>query len=254
MSLSFMALGTRRPPSSAVEKAVAQLVRIQKIGGATHVQLPLFYPSGASVMVSVERIKEGYKVSDEGLAYREIEMVGAERSFARTARNATDRFGVEARPKTIFVTTPLEGLATAIADVAGASAWLAQTAIDGIADHHQNKIAEHLYGRLVHIFGQSKVEPKAKIVGASTNDWEVTSLVRLGDRDAVFDVVSNHHISVFSTATKFRDLALLSRPPISVAVVQDKKAMGAYYGILAQAGHVIQDNEPDSVIVRATAA
>jgi hypothetical protein len=254
MSFSFMTSGTRRSAPSAVERAMAQLVRIEQDGGTARVQLPLFYPSGASVAVSVERVKRGYVVSDNGLAYREIEMVGAERSFARTARGATDRFGVEARPKTIFVATPVEGLATAIADVAGASAWLAQTVIDGIADHHQNKIAEHLYGRLVHIFGQAKVEPKARIVGASTNDWEVTSLVHLGGRDAIFDVVSNHHASVFSTATKFHDLALLSHPPVTIAVIQDKKAMGAYYGILAQAGHVIQDNEPDSVIVRATAA
>jgi hypothetical protein len=254
MSFSFLTSGTRRGAPSALEKAMAQLVHIQEAGGVAHVRLPVFYPSGASVAVSLERIKRGYRVSDDGFAYREIEMVGVERSFARTARNASERFGVETSPKTIFVITPVDGLATAIADVAAASAWLAQTIVDGIADHHQNKIAEHLYGRLVHIFGQSKVEQKAKIVGASSNDWEVSSLVHLGDRQAVFDVVANHHASVFSTATKFRDLALLSHPPIAVAVVQDKKDMGAYYRILAQAGHVIQDNEPDSVILRATAA
>jgi len=253
MSISFLSGGSIGRGASAVEVAVKQLVRLRRLAGATQVQLPLFYPSGASVAIDVEQIKGGYRVSDEGLAYREIEMVGAERSFSRVARSVADRFGVDVRPKTVFVITPTHGLATAIADVAGASVWLAQTVIDGIADHHQNKIAEHLYGRLLHIFGHGKVEPKARIVGASTNDWEVTSLVHLDGRDVIFDVVSNHHVSAFSTATKFHDVALLSKPPVAVAVVQDKKAMGAYYGILAQAGNVIQDNEPDSVIIRAAA-
>ncbi|HET7883403.1 MAG TPA: hypothetical protein VFL55_21130, partial [Acetobacteraceae bacterium] len=88
----------------------------------------------------------------------------------------------------------------------------------------------------------------------SSNGWEVSSLVHLDHRVAVFDVVRNHHSAVYSTSTKFHDLSLLTDPPVTVAVVKDKKAMGAYFGILAQAGHVIQDNEPDSVIKRAAAA
>jgi hypothetical protein len=239
---------------AAVDSAMAELVSVKHGDGISYVHLPIFYPSGAAVTVSVEQIKGGYLVTDEGFAYREIEMVGADRMFGRAARNAGERFGVDANPRMLSANADTDTLASAIADIAIASAWVSHSVVDRISDRDVNEIAQHLYGRLVDIFGVEKVEQKASIVGASSNDWEVSSLVHLDGRIAVFDVVRNHHTAVYSTSTKFHDLALLSSPPVTVAVVKDKKAMGAYYGILAQAGHVIQDHESDAVIRRATAA
>jgi hypothetical protein len=239
---------------AAVDSAMAQLVSVKHSDGVSHIHLPVFYPSGAAVTVSVEQIKGGYSVTDEGFAYREIEMVGADRMFGRAARSAGERFGVDANSRMVSASADMGTLAGAIADVAIASAWVAHSVIDRISNRDENEIAQHLYGRLVHIFGANKVEQKATIIGASSNDWEVSSLVHLDGGVAVFDVVRNHHVAVYSTSTKFHDLALLSNRPAAVAVVRDKKAMGAYYGILAQAGHVIQDNESDTVIKRATAA
>ena len=239
---------------AAVDSAMAQLVSVKHGDGVSYVHLPLFYPSGAAVTISIEQIKDGFLVTDEGFAYREIELVGADRMFGRVARTASERFGVDANPRMLSASADMGTLASAMADVAIASAWVAHSIVDRISDRDENEIAQHLYGRLVHIFGTTKVEQKASIIGASSNGWEVSSLVHIDTRIAVFDVVRNHHSAVFSTSTKFHDLALLSNPPVTVAVVKDKKAMGSYLGILAQAGHVIQDNEPDTVIKRAATA
>jgi hypothetical protein len=46
----------------------------------------------------------------------------------------------------------------------------------------------------------------------------------------------------------FHDLALLDHKPVAIAVVRDKRAMGDYLRILAQAANVIQDDVADDAL------
>lgn len=110
------------------------------------------------------------------------------------------------------------------------------------------EIEERLYQKLVSVFGKPKVELDATISGASSHKWRVSALVHLDGREMAFEAVSKHHSSVYSSATMFHDLALLDSKPVSIAVVRDKRAMGDYLRILAQAANVIQDDVADETL------
>lgn len=242
---------SRRDVATAVEATVSRLLSTRHSDRVSLVSLPMFYPSGAAITVSVEPARERFYVTDGSFAFREAAMIGGESIFNRIARNVADFFGVEVTSRTLSVIAERDQLAGAIADIAAASGRVAHAIVERVANRHENEIALHLYQRLVAIFGPPRVEPEAKIVGASSKEWDISALVHLEDHTVVFDAVANHHASVYSSATKFHDLALLEKPPVAVSVVRDKKALGAFVAILAQASHVIQDNVPDEVFARA---
>ena len=50
----------------------------------------------------------------------------------------------------------------------------------------------------------------------------------------------------------FHDLALGENAPIMVSVVKDRAELGAFLGILAQAGHVIEEGQSDMAYQTAT--
>jgi len=74
----------------------------------------------------------------------------------------------------------------------------------------------------------------------------------LDGTEALFQAVPNNHLSVYSTAAMFHDVALMEPPPATVAVVKNKDAMGSLFNILAQAGNVIEEAQGDPVYERAT--
>ena len=81
----------------------------------------------------------------------------------------------------------------------------------------------------------------------------MSAVVTAGEHKAVFHAVGDHANSVYRTNTAFHDLGALDDPPALVAVVNDRKALGPKLGLLAQAGHVIESEQPDDVYRRAAA-
>ena len=94
--------------------------------------LPIFYPSGAAVAVSVERVGDGYLVTDEGFAFREVEMVGAEDLFAQEATYVAGAAGLGTESRLVTVVADIESLTSAIADVAAASARIAHDIVETV--------------------------------------------------------------------------------------------------------------------------
>src|SRR3990167_9986088 len=90
----------------AVEDAVAVLVRVSGWGQFAYVNLPIFMPSGAPATVRVRMAKDGFEIDDGGYAYRELEAVGAERSFPREAANAAKLEELNTDTRRIWVTVP----------------------------------------------------------------------------------------------------------------------------------------------------
>ena len=243
-----------KAPDDVVDAAARELVRVSHEGnGRSQVTLPLFYPSGAVVAVEVIAGASGFQVTDAGLAYREAEMFGAENLFGRNAAAIAERFGINAGKKEFRASAQVDQLAGTIADVGAASAQLAQRLYERIAQRNEAEIAAQLYEKLVHVFGSPKVVADAAIKGASSHQWRVSALVRLDGRDMAFEAVSNHHSSVYSSATMFHDIALLDRKPLAVAVVRDRREMGEYITILAQAANVIEAGVPEETIRRLAA-
>lgn len=241
--------------SDVADAAARQLVSVRHCGSSTFINLPLIYPSGSFVTVKLDRVYAGFRVSDNGFAYRELESVGAQRSFPRVAASAAEAELLECNRRAIFVeVSDASQVVRAITDVAMASWQVADRVISRIADQEEADIAEHLQERLSRIFGEDSVKPQHKLVGSSTTEWEISAVVQLPNKQVGFHAVSNHQNSVFRTSTAFRDLASLDRPPVLVAVVHSKSDLGPkLLGLLAQAGRVIEDEQPDKAYSRAAA-
>ena len=65
-----------------------------------------------------------------------------------------------------------------------------------------------------------------------------------------FEAVSKYPISIVNTSTKFGDIARLENAPNRVSVVESKKALGTYLGVLSYNSSVIERSVGDPVYHR----
>lgn len=230
----------------AVSAAVAEILHIRAWGAARHISLPFFYPSGANVVVKVEKSFAGFAVTDNGLAYRELDNVGGAKFFSGNIRKTIEPIGAENDGRSIMIEVDADELGSAVADIGAASSKLVWKAMAKIDKLSQNDVIDHLYSRLEQIFGHKKVEKGASIYGPSTHEWVVDALVHIDGQDAVFEFVANHHSSVYPASAMFRDIGLVERPPALTAVVNKKADFGYLLNILAQAGNVIEESQSDA--------
>lgn len=244
----------RLTAADVAAKVAPDLVKVTNWGQSSFVNLPLFYPSGSHVTVKLDMMEAGIRVSDNAFAYREVEAIGAERSFARTARAtaAEEELGVEGH--VIFADATADQAVRAICDVAIASWRVVDQIYSRQADEDQDALEEHLKRRLPLIFAD-RLEPKRlRIQGASTTEWEVAGIVRTDDGLAVFSAVANHHVSINNAVAAFVDLSNLDHAPRLIGVVSKKAAYGSRLALLSEAGgRVIEEGQADEVYLRAAA-
>ena len=229
------------------------LLSVSHWDDSSFINLPLAYASGTFVTVRLDRVRGGIRVSDNGFAYRELESLGVERSFPRTARGVAEAEELGVNRRTIFVDVPMECLVGAICDVSLASWSIVDRVFTRISEQTGSDIDGDLHERLSAIFGDARVSVDQEIVGSSSSKWEMSAVVNAGDHKTVFQAVSNHANSVFRTSAAFHDLRALHKPPVVVAVVASRDALGPRLGLLAQAGRVIEGGQPDDVYRRAAA-
>ena len=241
------------PLADAVEAAVRALLRVTHWGDASYVNLPILLPSGSSATVRVTQTATGFHVDDGGFAFREIESIGAERSFPKTAASVAEAEALSVNRRAVFVDVPIEGLERAICDVGMASRDIAERIFARIADDDEAEITDYLRDRLEKIFGASNLDPSSKITGSSTSEWDVSAILHGETGQVVFQAVGNHAFSLYRATTAFHDLGELRSPPRRVAVVKDRKALGTRLNVLAQAGSVIQGDQSDDAYIRAAA-
>jgi hypothetical protein len=244
---------TNMPPADVVEVAARELVRVKKWGQISYINLPMILPSGSFATVRVSPIASGFRVDDGGFAYRELESVGMERSFGRTAAKVAEALDVDHNRRTLTVDVAPDDLFRAICDVGMASRDVAERVFSRLAEQDEAEIEDYLMERLAKIFGSARLEGSQKIVGSSTNQWDVSAILHTDSGLAVFQAVGNHANSIYRASTAFHDLSELPNPPVRIAVVKDKAALGAKLNMLAQAGRVIEGDQPDDVYVRAAA-
>lgn len=238
---------------TAAEKAASELVRVSHWGGASFVSLPLVMPSGAFATVRIEATKDGFTVDDGGFAFREIEAIGAERSFPKIAAKFAAYESLETDRRKIFTRAGGDDLQRAIIDVATASFSTADDIFRRLGEDGVAEVEDYLRERLEAIFVGARIETDETIKGASSHPWEVTAAVHLESGLVVFQAVGNHPYSVYKASTAFHDLNELPKRPRCVAVVQDKEALGVNLNVLAQAGRVIQGDQADETYRKAAA-
>lgn len=239
--------------SAIADAVVHDLLNVRHWGDSSFVNLPIAYASGTFVTVKLDRVRKGVRVSDGGFAYRELESLGAERSFHRTAASAAESEGLSVSARSIFVDVPRECLVRAICDVSIATWSVVDNVYARVTEQEEYDIENMLCERLVAVFGDRHVSAAPKIVGSSSSEWKMSAVVDADDHKAVFHAVGDHANSVYRTKAAFHDLGALDDPPILVAVVHDCKALGPKLGLLAQAGRVIEGGQPDDVYRRAAA-
>ena len=236
----------------AVDDAVRDLVCVKRWGDTAYVTLPIIGPDGSSVTVRIVPAAGGFRVDDAGFAYHDLERVGAERSFGKVSTSIADVYGLDVTKRSLLATVTQEELSRAICDV-GIASWTVTNKVYERISHDETEIEEFLKPRLEKIFGANKIDSANKITGSSTREWEVSAIVHLDSRTAIFQAVGMHSNSVFRTSAAFHDLRVLPNAPTLISVVKDRAGMGTNLSILAQAGRVIQGDQPDEVYLRAAA-
>lgn len=239
--------------SAVADDAAHRLLSVHRWSDACFINLPLVFPGGGSVTVKLDQVRGGVRVSDGGFAFREIECIGCERSFPRTARGFAESRDLQVDRRTVFVDVPEDQVASAICDVAITSWQIVDRVFSWADEREEEEIADYLRERLVTVFGPQGVSDERTIKGHSSSDWEVAAIVQMPDHLAAFAAVSPHANSIFRTSTAFHDIACLDNPPRLVSVVQSINDLGPKLDLLSQAGRVIEGTQPDEAYVKAAA-
>ncbi|WP_315767564.1 hypothetical protein [Bradyrhizobium sp. SZCCHNR2012] len=236
-----------------VEEAARELVRAERINGAVYINLPMLYPDGSFVTVRVDKGAYGFRVSDAGFAYREVEDIAGARSFRRIANRVAEANDVVVGERILYVGTGIENLERAICDVA-ATAWtIVHSVAEKAFDEDELGLSDELSTRLKRVFGDERVEDGVELVGASTTSWPVTALVKTDGAQVVFQAVSENANSINRASTAFRDLSTLGhRAPKLVAYVRSKKALGSKLALLTPA-RIVEEAQPNEFLERAAA-
>jgi hypothetical protein len=236
---------------AAVEEAVRELVSVRHWGRASFVSVPLFGPDGSPITVRVTHDIAGFRVDDAGFTYRDLKRLGIERSFGKTAASIAEREDVAVVDHALQTVAGPDELARAISDV-GIASWNILDKIHAkLSEVDEAEMQEELRQRLASIFGG--VDDQRVIPGMSTTPWNVSAILHVDGKLAVFQAVSDHANSIYRVSAAFHDLASLPEEPTLVSVVRSKAALGAKLGILAQAGRVIEEHQSDQVYRRAVA-
>ena len=238
--------------TSVVDSAVRELLTVTHRPNESYVHLPLITPSGASVTVRISRRIGGFNVDDAGFTYSDLESVGAERSFAKTAAKLAEAEGLIVGKRMISAIAEDDDLGRAICDV-GVASWSVVDRVYGKlhpADDYE--LSDALRARLAEIFGTDHVDENQIITGSSTNEWEVSAILHLNGKRTVFQAIGENVVSVYKASTAFHDIGANLNPPVLVAVVRDLSKLGPRLNILSQSGgRVIQSDQPNEVYKRA---
>lgn len=230
---------------------IPSLVSFKAWGDASFVNLPMAYPSGSFVTIRLTHAPGGVRVSDSGFAYREIESFGAGRSFSKTAQSIAEEFDIMVGRRSVFADVPEHEVERAILDVSAASHAIANKIVSKVSSEAEATITDELHARLDRLFPQTTYD--GKVTGSSSTEWDVSAISQFDGESAVFQIVTNYPVSIFRTSTAFHDISALDRPPRLISVVKSKKELGKNYSILAQAGRVIEIDQPDTAFERAVA-
>lgn len=239
-------MGDRVIPSELADAIAVDLVRVKHTGRTSFINLPLYYPSGSQVTVRVDVVKNGIRISDTGFCYREVERLGGEKSFRKSAGPFAHDAQVEVGERIIFVDVPPEHAQNAVSDVALASWRTAEKICSRLLSDNEEEVADILRERLDSVFGHYRVRSGKEISGSSSWLWKVTAVVEMDGSSAVFQAISPSGQSINKASTAFFDLAGLDAPPRLIGVVADKKAFGPRIGIISRIGaRILEAGEPD---------
>lgn len=245
-----MVIGTdSKTFEAAVAEAAARLVSVRHEKDGAFITTPLMYPSGGSVIVSIDRSPPHFRVSDYGFSLRECELMGVEkRRFTSTAAQVAADAGVELTQDGAFTVLATIGqLEGAIKTVAGCASETAVRIAAKLHDRQRADVGEIVYSKLVRVYGKTSVNKHIEFKGASQTDWQIDFAVKYGDSVALFETVTPYFPAVAATLAKFGDIRLLENPPTRTAVLSSRDGFGTWITALAQNAHIVHATAADTV-------
>lgn len=246
--------------STILEDVARQLVAIEHDVSGAFIKTPLLYPSGATVVVRIQKGEGRYFVSDFGLGHQEADQYGAGLYYTRHAKPIAEKAGVGFDNQAFFIMeASRDQLAGAVVTIGNCSQEATMRAADALAEKTFEDKRDRLYDRLVAVFAKeigrtTKVVSKnVKVLGHSNTEWPIATIVKLPHHGSptIFEPVTNHHNSVATATMKFHDIALLGKAaPGRVAVIGKKREYGTFIGVLSQAASVVEEDVSDAAILR----
>lgn len=230
--------------TSMVDEVARSLVATEHRVGGSFVRTPIMYPGGACVVVRIEQGEGRFFVSDVGLGQQEADMMGAGMMYAKHARPIAEAAGVRFDNQAFFVLeASREQLAGAVVTIANCSQEATIRAGDALAEKTFEDKKLRLYEKLITVFEPKIVARNVEVVGASSQRWNVATVVRLPNaRPTIFEPVTKHANSIANASMKFSDIKLIEGGPERVAVVPNLAEIGTLLTVLSRSAHVIQDD------------
>lgn len=243
-----------KPPlSETADAVVRQLVGVDHTNRRSLIWLPITYPSGSRLGVRLTNGGDTYSLSDMALSYEESRNVRAQRAFNRHAPLVAEAAGVDFEQRSFRLSgirqDQLPAAVIALANCAHSAVTLAVHK-QAVADAREAE--QRLFERLTRLFGHA--EQHKIVTGASGTPWDVDAVVRIGDREILFEAVGSVKQSIYATVAKYHDIARLPYPPLRVASVSHRDDLGSMLGVLSQAATVIEQDTPDSTVRQLVAA
>lgn len=232
-----------RSISGRLSEALARIASIREVDGATVIDVPIMYPSGATAVIEIERSADRYWVSDMGRGHIECEMAGAQSFYAGIAKRVADDFGVGFDGNAMFALwVPSSRLEAAIVCVANASNRASSDAVRHAIEAKGRIQNDLVFERIRSIFGSRMVSRSAEILGRHA-EWEAHNVVVFPDRHrAIFEYMSTHTNSISARFLMFTDIKSADRSVSLNAVVKDIASLDKKGQMIADVGNVIGIN------------
>jgi hypothetical protein len=235
------------------EEIARALVRVSSMGNAdsARLSLPLLYPGGAMIGVEISRLRDGFLVSDVGGARREAGLLGGEKAFQRIAAEVARKAFIRFDSNMMFdLNVGEQELVVAVIAVANAAKVAVENTLIYLASVNHADYRATLWDRLERLYGQSRVERKPKIMGASDR-WDFDASILTDGKRSVFELVVPNANAVNSAVTKFLDVSDLGEGAPSRVAVLTSPDSTPHLAILARTARVLVVDASDEDYLKA---
>lgn len=223
-----------------VREAVARLAGAREMDGRVVVDLPIMYPSGAMVVVQVERNGDKVLASDMGYGLVEAELSAAEEFYGVSATRAAEEFSVGFDGYAIFALwVSIDRLESAIVCVGNASSRAAAEAVRRASDIQSRSQNERIFDRIAKVFGKKSVARKTEIPGRHAS-WDAHNVIVFPDRRrAVFEYMTNHANSISNKFMMFSDIKAVDDSISLNSVVKSLDDLGEKAQLVGDVANIV---------------
>jgi len=232
-----------------VRSALQRLASVRDLDGKVSISLPVMYPSGATVVIEIERNQDRYWVSDMGYGFVEAEMSGAQTFYGKIASRIADDFGVGFDGNAMFALWVASSrLEAAITCVANASNRACSEAILQASEAKTRRQNEKIFERVRDVFGERSVTRSADIAGKHAH-WEAHNVVVFPNRHrAVFEHMTAHTTSVSTKFLMFSDIKSVEADISLNAMVRDITALDEKGQMIGDVANILSLSASDEQI------